>query len=175
MTTVTQYRARPTRPRKPITTTTTTTTTTTPAPIRVRSRKPISQVTPPTKQPNYYATTPIAPPSRPVSLHPTPPPYGTAQKCDPRKCVLPDCRCGGTDIPGGLSVDETPQIVILTFDDAVNDLNHDLYNELFNTGRVNPNGCPILGTFYVSHEWTDYGQVQTLYSNGHEIASHSIT
>lgn len=32
-----------------------------------------------------------------------------------------------------------------------------------------------MGTFYVSHEWTDYGQVQTLHSRGHEIASHGIT
>ena len=30
-------------------------------------------------------------------------------------------------------------------------------------------------TFYVSHEWTDYSQVQDLYSDGHEIASHTIT
>ena len=31
------------------------------------------------------------------------------------------------------------------------------------------------GTFYVSHEWTDYSQVQDLYADGHEIASHTIT
>ena len=27
----------------------------------------------------------------------------------------------------------------------------------------------------VSHEWTDYGHVQNMYSDGHEIASHSIS
>ncbi len=27
----------------------------------------------------------------------------------------------------------------------------------------------------MSHEWTDYSQVQNLYANGHEIASHTIT
>lgn len=33
-----------------------------------------------------------------------------------------------------------------------------------------------LTTFSISsHEWTDYGQVQTLHSRGHEIASHGIT
>ena len=42
-------------------------------------------------------------------------------------------------------------------------------------GRLNPNGCPIKATFYVSHEWTDYSQVQNLYANGHEIALHTIT
>ena len=45
----------------------------------------------------------------------------------------------------------------------------------FNDYRKNPNGCPISATFYVSHEWTDYGLVQSLYSDGHEVASHSIS
>ena len=30
-------------------------------------------------------------------------------------------------------------------------------------------------TFYVSHEWTDYSQVQDLYADGHEMASHTVT
>lgn len=70
---------------------------------------------------------------------------------------------------------DVPQIVLLTFDDSVNDLNKDLYKDLFQNGRLNPNGCPISATFYVSHEWTDYGQVQNLYADGHEIASHTIS
>lgn len=73
---------------------------------------------------------------------------------------------------------QTPQMIVLTFDDAVNDVNFPLYEEIFHDSsrkRLNPNGCPIKGTFFVSHEWTDYGAVQTLYSRGHEIASHSIT
>ncbi|XP_023236929.1 uncharacterized protein LOC111636008 isoform X2 [Centruroides sculpturatus] len=115
------------------------------------------------------------PPSRPKSVYSTPPPFAQAVRCDSYSCALPDCRCGGTDIPGGLTANQVPQIVLLTFDDAINDLNYDLYKSIFLTGRKNPNGCPILGTFYVSHEWTDYGQVQTLYSQGHEMASHSIT
>ena len=27
----------------------------------------------------------------------------------------------------------------------------------------------------MSHEWTDYSQVQNLYADGHEIASHTVT
>ena len=34
-----------------------------------------------------------------------------------------DCYCGGNEIPGGFSPDQIPQFVLLTFDDAVNDLN----------------------------------------------------
>lgn len=76
---------------------------------------------------------------------------------------------------GDLPVEQVPQIVLLTFDDSVNDLNKGLYADLFEKGRVNPNGCPISATFYVSHEWTDYSQVQNLYSAGHEMASHTIS
>ena len=75
---------------------------------------------------------------------------------------------------GGVEAKSTPQLVLLTFDDSINDINRELYKEMFETGRKNPNGCPISATFYVSHEWTDYKQVQNLWADGHEIASHSI-
>lgn len=80
----------------------------------------------------------------------------------------------------GLKRKEIPQMILLTFDDAVNDLNFPLYQEIFDSNdrkpiRTNPNGCPIRATFFVSHEWTDYSKVQTLYARGHEIGSHSVT
>jgi len=136
---------------------------------------------------------------RPDPIYPTPQPDKTAAKCRKDVCQLPDCSCGGKEIPGkilhfrnnflsknltiynikylsgDLAPEETPQIVLLTFDDSVNDLNKGLYTDLFEKGRVNPNGCPISATFYVSHEWTDYSQVQNLYAAGHEIASHSVS
>ena len=49
------------------------------------------------------------------------------------------------------------------------------YKDLFRPDRVNPNGCPIRGTFYVTHEWNDYWLTKKLYAEGHEIADHSIT
>nr|CAI5846303.1 unnamed protein product [Callosobruchus analis] len=115
------------------------------------------------------------PPRRPSPIYPQPQPDKTAAKCRKDVCLLPDCSCGGRDIPGDLPVEQVPQIVLLTFDDSVNDLNKGLYQDLFERGRVNPNGCPIAATFYVSHEWTDYSQVQNLYSDGHEIASHTVS
>lgn len=78
-------------------------------------------------------------------------------------------------IKGGLELHETPQIVLITFDDAISDLNKEHYADLFGKGRKNPNGCPISATFYVSHEWTDYSQVQNLYVDGHEMASHTVS
>lgn len=65
--------------------------------------------------------------------------------------------------------------MLLTFDDAVNDINKQIYAEIFEHGRKNPNDCPISATFYVSHEWTDYTQVQDLYADGHELASHTVS
>ncbi|XP_044257344.1 uncharacterized protein LOC123006716 isoform X8 [Tribolium madens] len=115
------------------------------------------------------------PPSRPAPIYPQPQPDKTAAKCRKDVCLLPDCSCGGKEIPADLPVEQVPQLVLLTFDDSVNDLNKGLYSDLFEKGRTNPNGCPIAATFYVSHEWTDYSQVQNLYSDGHEIASHTVS
>ncbi|XP_058794391.1 uncharacterized protein LOC131666057 [Phymastichus coffea] len=115
------------------------------------------------------------PPSRPAPIYPTPQVDKPAAKCRKDVCLLPDCSCGGSDIPGEYLPEEIPQIVLLTFDDSVNDLNKGLYSDLFEKGRNNPNGCPISATFYVSHEWTDYSQVQNLYAAGHEIASHTVS
>ncbi|XP_076053303.1 chitin deacetylase-like 5 isoform X9 [Oratosquilla oratoria] len=133
--------------------------------------KPVSQVAPSAARPNDIWR---FPPKRPQSLYPRPPVDVKATKCDSKKCLLPDCFCGGKDIPGGIAPQEVPQMVLLTFDDSVNDLNKELYVELFERGRKNPNGCGITATFYVSHEWTDYSQVQNLYADGHEMASHTI-
>jgi len=98
--------------------------------------------------------------------------------CDPYNCTLPDCFCSsdGTLIPGGLNPSDVPQMITITFDDAVNDENWDLYqNRLFPKTAKNPNGCPIHGTFFISHQYTNYAQVQKLSNQGHEIAVHSIT
>ena len=45
---------------------------------------------------------------------------GPAQPCSPDVCKLPDCRCSGTDIPGNLQRVKVPQMIMLSFDDAVN-------------------------------------------------------
>lgn len=53
-------------------------------------------------------------------------------------------------------------------------LSHRLYEELFLPSRQNPNGCPISATFFVSHEWTDYAQVNR-FNEGYSIfITHSL-
>lgn len=66
------------------------------------------------------------------------------------------------------------QFVTVTFDDAVNAVNAAQYDLLFD-GLTNPDGCPATGTFFLSHEYTDYVRVNSLYNAGHEIALHSVT
>jgi hypothetical protein len=36
-----------------------------------------------------------------------------ADVCDPSYCRLPDCNCGGTDIPGGYRPEDIPQFVMV--------------------------------------------------------------
>lgn len=101
-----------------------------------------------------------------------------AEPCDPSVCQLPECFCSkdATRIPGDLEPVHTPQMIIITFDDAINNENWELYNsKIFTPTRKNPNGCPIRGSFFVSHQYTDYQKVQKLWQDGHEIGIHSIT
>nr|AUM57318.1 chitin deacetylase protein 2 [Tetranychus cinnabarinus] len=100
-----------------------------------------------------------------------------APPCDPAVCVLPECYCSidGTQIPGKLEQSKVPQMVMISFDDAINNNNIDVYDNLFKSDRLNPNGCSIKGTFFVSHKYTNYSAVQELHRRGHEMAAHSIT
>lgn len=107
----------------------------------------------------------------------TEPPVDLAVKCNPAECVLPYCFCSkdGTLIPGGLDAEDIPQMILLTFDGAVNLNNYHHYKKVFNGNRKNPNGCEIRGTFFVAHEYSNYVMIQELASKGHEIATETIS
>lgn len=79
----------------------------------------------------------------------------------------------GKDIPNDMSPGIIPQMVLLTFDDAISNDNWELYNDILNFN--NPNGCPIGATFFVSHQFNNYQYTQKLWNDEHEIAIHSIT
>lgn len=100
-----------------------------------------------------------------------------APSCDPDICQLPKCFCSknGTGIPGNFHPNDVPQMILLTFEDAINDDNIDYYSSLFSGKYVNPNNCPIVATFFVSHQYNNYFYVQRLWNHGHEIAVHSVT
>lgn len=48
---------------------------------------------------------------------------------------------------------QIPQIILLTFDGAVNINNYEHYKKVFNGKRKNPNDCDITGTFFIAHEY----------------------
>lgn len=76
------------------------------------------------------------------------------------------CSPDGTQIPGRLEPNTVPQMIMISFDDAVNNNNIEIYNKLFKEGRNNPNGCSIKSTFFISHKYTNYSAVQELHRKG---------
>ena len=94
----------------------------------------------------------------------------TAYQCDQIKVLEPN-----SGIPCRLPADQTPMFVYFTFDDAVTSSNIGYYRRLFGKGHTNPNGCPVRATFFNSHQNTDYNLVSSLFQEGHELASHSVS
>lgn len=100
--------------------------------------------------------------------------YEEAAPCNKTECILPDCRCSDVKLNLTLNEKELPQLVSVTFDDALTAL---IYNQVVDLFKrvVNPDGCKAKLGFYVSHEYTDYSKIHSLWAQGHEIALHSIT
>ena len=95
--------------------------------------------------------------------------------CSKDRCRPPNCTCASHyhAIP---DTKYRPQIVTITFDDAVTEYKFKAYRRLFNSKRRNPNGCPISATFFVSGAGGNrYDLVRRLYNDGHEIACHTVT
>ncbi|XP_069114586.1 chitin deacetylase 1-like [Argopecten irradians] len=91
-------------------------------------------------------------------------------------CQLPDCFCGGKVDPGNFTKpSDIPQMVLFSFDDAVTDDIREMYDKLFASNRLNPHGCPITMTMFISHNFTNYDSVRALYRRGMEVAVHSVT
>ncbi|ENN82894.1 hypothetical protein YQE_00734, partial [Dendroctonus ponderosae] len=114
----------------------------------------------------------------PIASTPAPitePPTDLAEKCNNKECQLPYCFCSKDGTCQLSFLKQTPQMILLTFDGAVNLQNYDHYKKVLNGKRTNPNGCPIKGTFYVSHEYSNYQMIQQLASEGNEIGTETIS
>ena len=83
-------------------------------------------------------------------------------QCDYGNCSLPDCYCAGSKIPNRLDPENTPQMIIFSFNGPVTTEGGDFLMDIFNRKRKNPNGCPIRMTMFVSDskEGTDYCTVR---------------
>ncbi|HYE56997.1 MAG TPA: polysaccharide deacetylase family protein, partial [Rhodothermales bacterium] len=101
--------------------------------------------------------------------------------CDPQKCRLPHCQCAQTEPPAGLAPAQTPQFLLLTFDDCVNSMSDDEVHSLFDGSLKNPDGRPVPLTYFLSLEncpeglRTDAALVRERYRTGNEIAIHTRT
>ncbi|RKO82732.1 hypothetical protein BDK51DRAFT_24350 [Blyttiomyces helicus] len=98
-----------------------------------------------------------------------------AYSCNPATCVPPACFCPSPNPPGGLPPQKIPQFMTLTFDDSINSVVLPIIMNITQSHHNNPNGCPLAATFFVSAQFSDYWNVQTMYGLGHEIATHTWT
>lgn len=95
--------------------------------------------------------------------------------CDPSTCKPPTCVCASRSPPGGLAPSNTPQMVMLTFDDAITPTTYAAVKQILDYGHENPNGCPIRTTWFATGTDTvcdlayDYAVTR-----GHEIADHTL-
>ena len=89
-------------------------------------------------------------------------------------CESPDCVCASIQPPGGLQAANTPQLVLITFDDSVHAASYATCQQIL-TNHVNPNGTPIQATFFTESMWSDFRLIQQLYAQGHEIAIHTMS
>ncbi|KAF9195644.1 hypothetical protein BGZ50_004042 [Haplosporangium sp. Z 11] len=101
--------------------------------------------------------------------------------CDPATCIHPVCVCPSLTPPKGLKAQEVPQFVTITFDDAVQEQTVPVAAKLMAAKpdqplvpRRNPNGCPIMATWFAQTLYSDYALIQQWYAAGNEIADHTM-
>jgi LysM repeat protein len=93
--------------------------------------------------------------------------------CDATNCKAPDCRCASLMPPNGLTPEETPQIITITHDDAVNPLSNKVVKAVIDK-HTNPNGCNAPATWFTLQTGSDCATVKKLYDENSEIAVHTV-
>lgn len=71
-----------------------------------------------------------------------------------------NCHCASTSIPGGLSISQTPQFVLMTFEGPIKSQFFTVTDfeskVLRNSNITDSHGCLIKPTFYVQNDYSDY-------------------
>ena len=99
------------------------------------------------------------------------------KSCDLQTCQLPYCYCSPNgDVSPELNrrPADSPQMVMLTFDGAVNLNNFGLYDALLKL-KSSFGDCPVRGTFFVKNDYNNYAMIEELYYRGNEIGVNSVT
>ena len=101
--------------------------------------------------------------------------------CNATTCSLPNCYCASKNIPGGISLADTPQFFSITFDDSVHETTAWSLLSKINVWRnnaryslVDSNGCKVRPTIYAMGHFSDFGFISYLNNIG-EISIHSTT
>ena len=87
-------------------------------------------------------------------------------------CKAPSCRCATQSSP--LPVEQTPQFIVFTHDDATADLSTSLMNQAVGNNK-NPNGCEIPVTYFTMQPYSDCEKIKEAWQAGDEIATHTLT
>jgi peptidoglycan/xylan/chitin deacetylase (PgdA/CDA1 family) len=94
----------------------------------------------------------------------------------------PNGRCASTDIPGGLSLLNTPQFVLVTWDDCITPETEALVRDVMPASLQNPDKRPLPATYFVSLEGcpgnggtSSDALIRQRYNAGDEIAVHTKT
>lgn len=100
----------------------------------------------------------------------------TSSKCMQEvNCKRPGCVCKETTTPGGMSLLDTPQIVYITVDGSLNFHTYGKMRSLFSRSRMNPNGCRIKGTVFVTDTGSSYQIANVLQKDGVEIGMMGVS
>ncbi len=84
--------------------------------------------------------------SRLCSLLPSHPAAGLvatdSYSCDTATCQPPTCRCASNAPPGDLALEQVPQFVLISHDNALDALPYELMMRVLGN-KTQPNGCPV--------------------------------
>lgn len=88
-------------------------------------------------------------------------------------CKLPKCWCFNSN--PYLHLKQIPHLIYVTFSGVVSETMRQKISYLFSDDRMNPNGCNIKSTVFVTSQNSSYGAIHWLHRRGHEIALNGLT
>ena len=94
--------------------------------------------------------------------------------CPGDSCGSAYCRCASRVAPGNLSHAETPQFILVTFDDGINAFSESLVKPSVG-GLHNQDGSNAPLTYFVTKVNTDTALARQRYLDGNELANHTTT
>jgi len=98
--------------------------------------------------------------------------------CTPANCQLPDCYCASKNIPGGLSKADTPQFILFTLDDSIEEKQSNAIQHLDfllkNNNIKDALNCNLKLSFYVRQIETDFNMLN-FYNKKGAIGLHTYS